>query len=271
MTDTRNIAIGATVYSQHGQEAELVARTGGEYIVRPIYEDDDGPRAGDVETWREVFRTPPAPKLDEETALAEKRLTELRAQISAVEAQRREFDRDEKARKERVQRHEALAELDRYLAGEITHYVTVSDYNPTVEILPVTETIERHSSSNSYGMLTLYPCNNWHGLQWLLNYLPNGSRSYESRTTRVHLCCGEEAAKAKAAEVLRGFIADMLAKEPAKRYDVERLISSCHKHGVDVPQELIDHVESQRVAQLEKELADHKAKIAVIEQKLAGS
>ena len=63
---------GDTVYSQHGQEAEFVAQSGGSYVVHPIYEDEDGPQTGDIETWSAVFRTPPSPKLDADTAAAEK-------------------------------------------------------------------------------------------------------------------------------------------------------------------------------------------------------
>lgn len=272
MTDTRKIAIGDTVYSQHGQEAELVAGTSGEYIVRPIYEDDDGPRAGEVETWREVFRTPPAPKLDAETAAAEKRLADLQEEVRKVQAERYAFDADAKARVDRIKQHDALADLDNYLAGKITHYVTFSDYSKTVAILPVTETIERHPSSYQFGMITLYPCTNWQGVQWLLNYHPKGANySSDSRTERVLLCCSEDEAREKAQAYLRDRIADLLEQEPAKRYYAEALITNCRDHAVDVPAELIEGVESIKRAQLVKELADHQAKAAEIEKKLAGA
>lgn len=269
MTDTRSIAIGDTVYSQHGQEAELVALTGGEYIVRPIYEDDDGPRAGNVETWHEVFRTPPAPKLDAETAAAEKRLADLQEEVRKARDERHALDKDAEARKARIKQHEALADLDNYLAGKITHYVALSPYCVGVQILTVTETMENYPSHDSYGMLTLYPHKDWsRGLAWSLNYRPGNGR--DSRTQRVFLCCSEEEAKAKAAEVLRGFIAEELAKKPGHRY-AAALIKECRKHGVDVPAELVDEVEAAKRAQLTNELAEHKTKAAVIEQQLAAS
>lgn len=266
----RVLESGATVYSQHGQEAEFVARAVGEYIVRPIYEDEDGPRAGDVEAWREVFRTPPAPKLDEATAEAEARLSRVRAQVAELESTRNAFRREEEERKARVQRHEALAELDRYLAGEITHYVTFHQYDHTVAILPVTETIESHPSSYQFGMLTLYPCKNWQGLQWLLNYHPkHSSYSSDSRTERVMLCCGEDDAKEKARAYLQTRIADMLALEPAKRHYADALIKNCRQHGVEVPQELLDHVNATRVQGIRSQIEDHLKKVEALEKQLA--
>lgn len=268
MTSKRAIAIGDTVYSQHGQEAELIAITGGEYIVRPVYEDDDGPRAGGVETWREVFRTPPAPKLDAETAAAEKRLADLQEEIRKARDARHDFDKDAEARKARIKQHEALADLDNYLAGKITHYVALSQYGRGVEILTVDQTMERYPSSYNYGLLTLYPHTHWStGLQWTLNYKRHANDYGTS--VRVFLCCGEEEAKVKAAEVLRGFIDEELAKKPGQRYAAETLINECRKHGVDVPAELVDEVEAAKRAQLAKELAEHQAKAAAIEKQLS--
>lgn len=268
MTKERNFKAGETVYSQHGQEAEFIACTEGEYIVRPVYEDDDGPRAGVVETWHDVFRTPPAPKLDAETAAAEKRLTDLQEEIRKARDERHAFDKDAEARKARIKQHEALAELDRYLAGEITHYVAVSDYGAGVQILTVAETMENYPSNYQYGMLTLYPHKDWsRGISWSLNY-KSSERCY-GKTARVYLCCGEDEAKAKVAEVLRGQCAEMLTKKPDNRYGADSLIALCRTHGVEVPVELSDAAEAMRRAQLAKELAEHQAKAAAIEKQLA--
>ena len=116
----QTLEIGDTCYSQHGQQATLIARSAGSYIVRPIFEDDDGEHEGEIETWSTAFRTPPAPKLDKETAEAEQRLAELRKQYSELRAQHYQLESDSKARMERLKQHEALAELDGYLSGGIT-------------------------------------------------------------------------------------------------------------------------------------------------------
>ena len=190
---------GDTVYNHAGHAAELAAVVDGEYLVRPIYEDDEGgSRLGDVRTWRTVFKAPPAPKIDAKTAEAEKRLSEVMTKLHAAEAMQREFDRTEKARLERIKQHEALADLDRYLAGEVTHYVAVREYGFGLAIIPISETIENYYSASEYGLLKLMPSTGWDKkVRWSVYYKPKNSGG-DSRTERVHLCCGEDAAKEKA-------------------------------------------------------------------------
>lgn len=259
---------GDTVYSEHGHAAEFVAQAGGEYIVRPLYEDDDGPQPGDIQTWTTLFRTAPAPKLDAETAAAEKRLAVVKDEVRRLEREAREFASQEKARLERIKQHDQLAELDRYLAGELTHYVAVHDYYPSVEVIPVGETIESYGNSNGYGLLKLCPKRGWDKkTYWSVTYkVP--SPAY-SRTTDVVPCCGEEAARAKAAEILRGYLDDYQAKEPAKRSYTEMLVKSCQKFGVDIPQWLLDGIAATTRAQLEHSIAEQRKKIAEAEAALA--
>lgn len=273
MTENNNTrpGIGDTCYNQHGQQAEVLAYSAGSFIVRPVYEDDDGEHLGEVETWSTVFRTPPAPKLDAKTKAAEERLQSLQQQVSELERKQYEFQRDEKARMGRIKRHDALADLDRYLAGEITHYVSVHDYYPTVAIIPLGDTIEDYSSSDGYGLLSLMPSRTWDKQVVFSVYYrePNRNSSNYSRREKVFPCCGEEAAKAKAAEVLAGYVADQLAQEPTKRRFTEQLIASCAAHGVEVPQSLIDDMRDQTRKALEVQRARAANDLAKIEAELA--
>lgn len=258
---------GDTVYGQDGHEAEFVAKSGGEYIVRPVYEDDDGPQVGDIQTWPVIFRAPPAPKLDAQTAAAEKRLADVTAKVREMEASKRVFDADEKGRMNRIKQHDQLAELDRYLAGEMTHYVAIHDYYPDVEVIPVGETVESYSNGSGYGLLTLCPRQHWDKkIYWTVTYkVP--SPAY-SRTKTVIPCCGEEAAKAKAVEVLRGYL-DEYHAEPNKRHYAEMLMKSCQKFGVDVPQWLVDSIAAAKRASLESNIAEHRKKLTEAESALA--
>jgi hypothetical protein len=255
---------GDTVYSEDGHAAEFVAQAGGEYIVRPIYEDDDGPQPGDIRTWSAVFRTPPVPKLDAQTAAAEKRLAEVKAQVRELESAKRVLEGEEKARLDRIKQHEQLADLDRYLAGELTHYVAVHDFYPSVEVIPLGETIENYSSSNGYGLLQLCPRRGWDKkVYWTVTYkVP--SPEY-SRTKIVIPCCGEAAAREKAAEVLRGYLAEYEAQEPAKRSHAEMLAKSCRQFDVDAPQWLLDGIAAVKLVQLERLVTEQRAKLAETE------
>lgn len=266
---TSQIKPGDTVYGQDGQEAEFVTKTGGEYLVRPIYEDDDGPQSGDIQTWRIVFRTPPAPKLDEQTAAAEKRLTEIKDQVSKLESAKYKFDREEKSRLDRIKQHDQLADLDRYLAGEMTHYVAIHDYYPDVEIIPVSATIDSYSSNNGYGLLTLCPRSGWDKkIYWTVTYKVPDRYEY-SRTKTVIPCCGEDQARARATDVLRGYLDQYQAKPPKEwRYPGE-LVKCCQRFSVEAPQWLVDGIAASKRASLELTIADQRKKLTEAEAALA--
>jgi len=261
-------AAGATVFNQHGQQGEVVASVNGEYLVLPLYEDDDGEHFGDVETWRQVFRTPPSPKLDAETAAAEKRLAELNAQLSKVTSYIHKLNVEEKSRIDRIKQHDGLELLDRYLAGEITHYVAVHDYYPIVKIIPIAETLDDFSSSYGYGALTLRPTRDWDKKFYFTVYIKK--RYPESDLTeKVYPCCGEEQAKAKAVAIMQGWVDDYAKLKPMRRSYFDKLLEQCKVFGVEVPQSMLDEQNAYKSKSLldqadkkRKELADIEAAIA---------
>lgn len=268
MSTPTTFKAGDTVYGEDGQEAEFVAKTGGEYLVRPFYEDEDGPQAGDVRTWHNAFRTPPAPKLDEKAAAAQKRLDELRAKISELESAKYAFDREEKARLDRIKQHDQLADLDRYLAGEMTHYVAIHDYYPDIEVIPVDQTIDSYSNNNGYGLLTLIPQRGWDKkTRWQVTYKVPNIYIY-SQTKTVIPCCGEEQAYARAAEILRGYLDQYQAKEPKEWRYADELVKCCQKFAVDVPQWLSDGIAAIKRDALEWMVADQRKKLAEAEGNL---
>jgi len=260
---------GDTVYNQHGQVAVLVASTCGEHLVRPVFEDEDGEHEGDVETWRTVFRTPPAPKLDAETAEAEKRLAELNAKVSALRQEQNALMSNEKARMDRIKQHDGLELLDRYLAGEITHYVAVHDYYPTVQIIPIGETVENYASGASeYGLLKLMPTRSWDKKIRFSVHFKAPSPAY-SRTEKVFPCCGEDSAKEKAAEILREKVREYMELEPNRRSHFDQLVSLCTAYGVEVPQSMVDEQKANsdkaligRIEKMRQELAALEATVS---------
>lgn len=260
---------GDTVFNQHGQEGEYVARSGGEHIVRPVYEDDDGQHTGDVETWGTVFRTPPSPKLDAATAEAAKRLAELQLEVSELDGQKYALERGEKDRIERIKRHEELAELDRYLAGEITHYVATHDYYPTVEIIPIGETVENYSSNGGYGLLQLMPANGWDKkIRWSVTYRTRDHWT-GSRTARVYPCCGEADAQIKAVALLNEMVEAYLGKERRFRSNPDQLVAACERFGVTVPDEIREGIADVARKAAEARIAEHSKKLQDAQAELA--
>lgn len=266
---SKDFTKGDEVFSINGQAGYYVARTSGGHIVEPEYEDHEGgSHYGDPVTWREVFSKPPTERLDHEVAALEAKLRLRRQEVDELREQRNQFDREEKSRLERIKRHEQLAELDRYLAGEITHYVAMHEYYPDVEIIPVGETVESYANGNGYGLLTLCPTRSWDKkIYWTVTYkVP--SPAY-SRTKTVIPCCGEDAARAKAAEVLRSYLGEYEALEPQKRSYAEALEKCCRKFGVEVPQWLLDGIAATKRKALERSAEEHRTKLAEAEAALA--
>lgn len=265
---------GDTVYNEHGEEAEFVAKSMGEFIVRPILEDVEGfTYRTDIMTWKQAFRAPPKPKLDAETAAAEEKLSNLRAEIAAIQSERRKFDAEEADRMARIKAHRELADLDKYLAGEITHYVAKHEYGDHVAIIPVGETIEEYSSTKGFGMLHLYPSRRWDKkIFWTLRYRTNSDWRSEKEITAIP-CCGEEQAKAVAIEVLELKCAQQLAADVSRRHYTKELIACCRKFGAQVPQQLIDDTNAAARASLERQAAHHiesaekfKAELAALQE-----
>jgi hypothetical protein len=249
---------GDTVYNEHGEEAEFVTQSMGEYIVRPILEDEYGHTyRSDIETWKQAFRTPPKPKLDAETAAAEKKLTDLRAELNKLREERRAFDSEERSRQDRIKMHEELALLDDYLAGKITHYLSLEWYSRAVEIIPINETVENYPSSDGYGLLTLQPTRGWDkGIKWSVKQRTRDGYS-DSRTINVIPCRSEEEAAALAVKHLTECIKKQAAQDPKERRYTEKLIANCRRFGVAIPQSILSDIENATRATLQKQIDDH--------------
>lgn len=262
---------GDTVYNQHGESAELVAISQGEYLVRPILEDDyEETYRGDIETWKQIFRTPPKPKLDAETAAAEKKLADLTAEISKLREERRVFDTEERARQDRIRMHVELDLLDDYLAGKITHYVSLEWYSRAVEIIPINETVENYPSSDGYGLLTLQPTRGWDkGIKWSVKQRIRDGWS-DSRTVSVIPCRSGEEATAVAVKHLTDCINAQAAKELKDRStSIDQLIANCAKFGVPVPQNVLDDIKNRKRESLQRQVDQQLAQAEKLKAELA--
>lgn len=272
---TKTFKAGDEVYDIQGRAGRYVARAAGGHIVEPIYqheEDGDEISYDDAVTWREVFAKPPVEKLHAETEAALQKLADAQRQLAETRQAQYAFDRDEKARMDRIKQHEALGDLERYIKGEFTHYVSVSDYDNHVEIIPIAETLDSYTSNNGYGILTLSPHSGWGGgLSWWVTYRDKRDRYCDSRTEKVFPCCGEEAAKAKAKELMERFAADMAAKPLEHRYQtsVEFLIKQCEKFGAVVPETLLDGLTQVKRIQAARDLEKATQELQKAQQAVA--
>lgn len=273
-------APGDEVYSKDGLTGTFVGRIDGRNFVLPQYADEEYPSEpshGDIEEWPAVFKNPPTNVLDAETDKAMKKLVEITAQIGAKRIELSDLDREMRARADRIKQHEGLAELDRYLAGEVTHYLTVSRHRTfDVEIIPVGDTCDAygHSDASEYGVLKLCPIRSQQsptGLRWSV-YWKVPSPAY-SRTEHVVLCCGIEEAQAKAKSIIQQRIDEAIKSQHGVGGSIaNEIISACKKHGMEPPQAVVDVVTEARREAIRKELAAKEAeaqKAEALRQELA--
>lgn len=271
---------GDEVYSKDGNTGTFVGRIDGRNFVLPQYADEEYPSEpahGEIEEWPAVFKNPPVNVLDAETDKAMKKLVDITAQIGAKRLELSALDREMRARSDRIKQHESLAELDRYLAGEVTHYLTVSRYRTfDVEIIPVSETCDAygHSDASEYGVLKLCPNQSKQsptGLRWSV-YWKVPSPAY-SRTEHVVLCCGIEEAQAKAKAVIQQRIDESLkSQHGVGGSTANEILAACRKYGMEPPQAVFDVVTEARREAIKKELSakeEEAKKSEALRQELA--
>lgn len=236
---------GQVVYSAAGETGRYVAPAGSAHIVSPIFESGDEEYSEGVAEWRRCFSEAPVAKLAEAAAAIEARRADAQAVLSkiqddvlALRKEKVEFERDQKARMDRLKQHAGLAQLEQFLSGELTHYVIVTDYSVTVKA--IADTVEDEDSSyykKSLKLLTLYGKSDG-DLAWRLhNYSTGGSYS---QAYECYPCVGIEAATELAKRLMTEKISGWASERNTHLLD--RFIAPAQVLDVDVPQGLLDKI-----------------------------
>lgn len=181
---------GDQVYSTHGDIAEYITRTSDGYIVRPLYwgstEEPREPHFGSPEVWRDVYITPPVAIVDEKVAAKLQELQGVEARLQELRAEALALDRARAARLAAIKQHEALALIEDFIAGRITHYVEETRWgSPFLRIIPFAEARCGCCDNNrckDLKLLTLFGKTNG-DLQWRLSYYSDGSGSNQTVVT----------------------------------------------------------------------------------------
>lgn len=259
---------GQLCYSSQGEAARFITFAGGEFIVRTITEfDNEGEYVeaeGHVEAWPVIYTTPPVEKRHAEIARLDDLIAGKRAELREVEKQHRAAIAEADARMARIQQHEMLEDLDRFLAGEFTHYVTESEYSPTVKVIPVSETLDEYRSMSGYGMLTLFPCREGGKVRFKVERYLRKSGSSESLW--VIPCCGFDVAREKAAAILRKKLTACAGLTPEKMASnlggLTKLRESCEEFDVEIPLEILETAKAAALLQLSKRIAGQQQEIS---------
>jgi hypothetical protein len=244
---------GQAVYSEHGEQAEYVAKAGDGHIVRPIVEayshdGEDGPydHVCDPTMWRHVFPQPPVAKYSAD-------LKALHEQIAAAKAERQQIESEDWQRqRERAAKLKKFALLDNveaFLDGKISHYVLRdSCYSPPT-IISVAEARAKESGSwrESLRLLTLGGNLRNGEVAWTLNQYSDGSGGASCVTP----CTSYE----QATDVLRQEIVKHFADTSPNRTARQGWIDAADKLGIAAPEAYRRSVAQSRIQQIESNMS----------------
>lgn len=151
---TKQFNPGDQVYDIHGRAGSYIASANGGHLVEPIYEDDEfEPHYASVETWREVFGTPPKQRLTADIAELDAQLTAKHEQLTNLQRSIQDTELEAKALRQRIKENAQLGDIDMWLQGKVTHIVSLHAYS--VDIGTVEEVLRRTDRERELRLLAL--------------------------------------------------------------------------------------------------------------------
>lgn len=254
-------------YLANGQIVRVLAEAAPNHIVVEIgrtYEDEDEIFFEGTKVVSKVYDQAPTEAIDARIrALLEREKTLLDI-IAALHTQHVTAQRDAEARLSYAKQFEALALIEDFLRGRITHFV-ICDYSRVLvksreEALDTRDDYDRWSKELK--LLTLFGKTNG-SLQWRLNRYSDGSGS----GTDVFPCTSLEAAQAKAAEIIEGRFEEIREKsKTGYPHGINYVMDSAKALRIPIPfdiQECWDagkaKAKQEQIAKLEAELASLRA------------
>lgn len=258
---------GQTVFSRDGRRAEYVTGIEGAHIVRPWVMitswdgEEEYSEPGGLDTWPEIFPHAPTAVLEDEIIRLQEHIAIKRQELAIATDEAVGFIRGEKERQARLSRHEALARLDDFISGKITHVVKV--YYGSISIHEFKEIFEPDDryDRNGLKLLTLFgkPGN---GLQWQVNRYSDGS----GQDTQVYPCLSYDDAFLRAASHL----GEEFSKADDERvYWLREAVKSADKLGILVPDAARARVKKDALESLNHRRKTEIEALAKIEAEIA--
>lgn len=251
---------GQEVYDINGQVFIYAAAVNGQHAAKPVYETGDGEPfvTCDAVIVRDLFAEPPLQKRHEKMASLDAQLEEKSSELMRIKGELIHERADHAAMLKRLKQHEALRRIDDFIEGRMTHVVTLEFSG--VRIKPLSA-MEKDGDRYDLGVRLMSLHGDSKGdLQWHVNRYKDDSGSW----AEMWPCCSEGEALEKAAEVL----AREFGTQENPGSGCTRMIASAVSLGLPVPQWVLDFrhagvraVVEDRIATLEKSLADERAKL----------
>jgi len=264
---------GQTVYTTNGEAVEFIAEVPGEgFAVWRLFEGCAGDAL--VEFRGEhpilvdrVYETPPTAVQEEGVAKLAETAERLRAEVGELRREKLQLEEDARRRsdgtaelKARLSQHAALARIDDFLCGRITHFV-MRHYSE-IEVKTAAEALaSKDEGRNGDGMKLLSLFGHSEGqLDWRINDYKDGSGQWISAWP---FASEEEAttfAKQKVVEVMAGAIGNAFRAEYA--------LKSAAKLGVEPLPELAEFYRDHRLAGLRSNAERLRQELALSEAQI---
>lgn len=254
---------GDEVYDIHGRAASYIALTGGGHVVEPIYEDEDSgePSFGRPETWNQVFTAPPTQKLHAEVAEIQQKIAEAQQQLHAVREQRRLEDAEYAARAGLRKQFAQLQQLDDFIAGKITHFVVLDDYNRAVQIQEFGSFIKANEDryERKLRLVSLYGASNG-DLSWHIDRYSDGSGS-NGRSGYCWPATSYEDALTKAQAWLDKAYAKWKGGTGYERNYSLAYVECAKRLGLSVPDDMVQHASELAAAATERAIESARQEV----------
>lgn len=251
---------GDTCYDHSGQEYSYVTAYSTGHIAAPVYEDRDGePRLGDPYMVAKLYAEPLKVRKHEECARLDQQIVDKKRELSDLQAQIRNEQRSFDDVLHRLKDCDELVNIDRFLAGEITHFV-ISEGSSTV-IKTFEQAIVYEDDRRTYHrLLSLYGDAKKRPFWGIAKY-GDGSGT---GLTKCLPCTSVEEAQEKAKELHLAKLAE-LRKDRALESDAYSFSAwemSAGKLGVEVPDDIQKAVANYRMRLALSTLESRKKTVA---------
>lgn len=251
------------VYNRAGHKARYLSSTPDGHAVKPAvtFWDDDGEERQDydgIALWDECFLKPPTEVLHEEVAQLNAEIEAAQTELSTLRQTRRQEGADIDARKARLKQHEALARLDDYTAGRITHYLMAGEYGRDLRVITLAQT-KLDDYRKGYQMLSLNAETSWGGkVEWRLHQYGDGSGSSDA----VVPCCSHEDAVKEGVKRFEVLLAKWRAKDTS--YPVVgtgHIARSAKNLGLPVPDDVAASIKAEELKAAQDAVARAEAEL----------
>lgn len=244
-----------TKYLQDGRAVSIDRELNPGYLVREIFEGEDGDWTGEKLMYVEsVFDEAPTPQLDKRIADLNSTIESLREVKSGLESEIATIKTTEKPRFDKYKKYQQLQQLDDFIDGKITHYVHTRDYGDEVWI---TENKEE-KFHDGIKLLSLFGKSNG-DLTWRLHEYSDTSGG----SNFVIPCTSLEQAEGVVRRIIEQKIKDTAANP--RVYFVEM----AKKYGATVPLEYVAACASMERARAAEAVAEAEKKLAELKRKLS--